>query len=140
MTNSRTLPSAPARSGPSAPARRHPSSTGVWLLALVLALGSLSCRAVGRTPAVRAVHEGAIAIEVTNEGADDATIYVLYDGGKLKLGVVPGKQRETFELAWLRALEIRFEIVIGDDTTIRTSPRMLAPGDVISVTVPEEFG
>lgn len=76
-----------------------------------------------------------IQIVVENRQFSDATIYVLSDSGRERLGIVTGKGSETFSFRWLGVRELRIEIDMLAGQSFRTQPLSVTQGDSLRLYV-----
>lgn len=80
--------------------------------------------------------ERTISVEVRNDNFSDATIHVFRGGERVRAGVVVGKGRETFRVAWTLTRAFSVEIDLLGGGRCLTRELQVSPGDRIQVEVP----
>jgi len=81
-----------------------------------------------------------VVIHIQNRAAQQATIFMIPDGGlRVRVGEVPSFSERYFEQqVWLgRTLEFDVRLLAG--RTYRTSSVPAAPGDTVQVTIPSHI-
>ena len=76
-----------------------------------------------------------IVIEVRNNNPNDVTVYALFAGGRRRLGIVYGHGKKTYTLGWIVPRSLNFEVDVLAGQTMKTFARVVAPGEVVRVTV-----
>lgn len=104
---------------------------------LLFALVS-GCATAG-SPFTGADDEREIEIEVLNLNFSDATLHALRMGQRIRLGVVTGKQSDTFTVRWPSSLPLQIEIRLlgGERCTTREMP--VDPGDQLYLEIPSDL-
>ncbi len=104
------------------------------LVVLLAALTAASCTGTpGRptdpfTTGPRA-GAGRIQVQVQNLNFNDASVYAIRRGQRIRLGTVTGKSDKNFTMDWNSAVPLRFEVQIIGGQDCRIRELMLAPGD-----------
>lgn len=83
--------------------------------------------------------ERTLVLEVSNQNFNEATIYVLRYGDRIRAGNVIGKSRATLRVRWASSAPLRVEIRLLADETCITREVSAEPGDVVSVEVPSDL-
>ncbi|MEZ4415843.1 MAG: hypothetical protein R3E10_08805 [Gemmatimonadota bacterium] len=79
-----------------------------------------------------------IRIDVLNLNFSDATLWALRGGERIRLGIVRGKQEESFELSWPVSLPLRVEMDFLAGPRCVTGQLSVDPGDVIYLELHED--
>ena len=79
---------------------------------------------------------GEVQVLIENLNFNDANIYVLRGGERVRLGDVTGKSDERFTVRWDFTLNMEFEISMIGSGGCRTRPMSVAPGDAVWVRIP----
>lgn len=103
---------------------------------LVLALPLAGCATGGSNDPFSAPEARQVEIEAVNLNWNDATLYVLRDGHRQRLGVVTGKGDRTFTVDWPSTHEMRIEIDIVTRGTCITHGMHVDPGDSLRLEIP----
>ena len=114
------------------------------MLVLLAALTAASCSGnVGRTSdpftAGTRAGTGQIQVQIQNLNFNDANVYAIRQGQRIRLGTVTGKSDKDFTMDWSFALPLRFEIQLIGGQSCRVREIMVDPGDALWVRVPSEL-
>ncbi|HSG48306.1 MAG TPA: hypothetical protein VLA43_10870 [Longimicrobiales bacterium] len=107
----------------------------VRVLSLLLMALVTACATAG-SPFTGAEGEREIEIEVLNLNFSDATLHALRMGQRIRLGVVTGKQRETFTVRWPSSLPLQIEIRLLGGERCLTREMPVDPGDQLYLEIP----
>ncbi len=78
---------------------------------------------------------GDITLQVYNDNANDARIYLLWNGDRRRLGFVSSKTSETFRTPW-RAADLRIEVDFLAGRGFVSDPWPVSPGDRVDFRIP----
>lgn len=106
------------------------------LLLLLTAL-PLGC-ATSQSDVFRGGGSRNVRIDVLNLNFSDATLWALRGGERVRLGIVRGKQEESFEIGWPLSLPLRIEIDFLAGPRCMTGQLPVDPGDVIYLELHED--
>ena len=81
---------------------------------------------------------GAIEVEVQSLNFNDASIFAIRQGERIRLGTVTGKSDQTFTLDWNFALPLQFEAQLVGGRSCRVQELMVDPGDRLWLRIPVE--
>lgn len=104
------------------------------LLALALLLPG--CASSGSPFSEGGERSRSIRIEVMNLNFNQATLYALRFEERIRLGVVGGKQEETFAIPWTTSAPMRVEMRLLGGGRCFTHEITVDPGDEMYVEVP----
>ena len=76
-----------------------------------------------------------IAIEVDNQNFSDATVYLIWQGDRRRLGSVVGKNQASFNSPWYASL-LQVEISFLAGTTQRGDAFSVTPGATYLIVIP----
>ena len=114
--------------------------------ALVVLLGLLSagaCSTLGRStdPFAEgpAAGIGQISVEVRNLNFNDANLFALRQGARIRMGSVTGKSDADFRLTWNFSLPLQFEAQLVGGRTCRVRSIIADPGDRLWIQIPSEL-
>lgn len=106
------------------------------LLATLLLSILVSGCTTARSPFSGGDGERDVEIEVLNLNFSDATLHALRGGQRIRLGVVIGKQQETFKVRWPTSLPIQIEIRLLGGERCTTQEMVVDPGDRLYLQIP----
>lgn len=117
--------------------RRSIAARTLWIGSLCLV--AWACSSTPDTPnpfrGETAARDQTITIFVENLDFNDATLHVIADGSRERLGTVSGKQEERFTVGWnfVRDLSIHINMLAGDEFT---TPRLAVnPGERVRLVI-----
>jgi hypothetical protein len=84
--------------------------------------------------------EDPIVIEVQNLNFNDANIWTVRSGQRVRLGRVTGKTDKTFRIGWNVAVPIRFDIDITGGRSCATASIGVDPNAIVWVSIPSSVG
>ncbi|MEJ2538671.1 MAG: hypothetical protein P8188_01600, partial [Gemmatimonadota bacterium] len=80
-----------------------------------------------------------IEIEVRNMNFNQATLWAVRFGERIRLGIVEGKQDETFRIEWRTSAPMQIEIrLLGGDRCV-TRSMTVDPGDALYLEVASDL-
>lgn len=106
---------------------------------LACVLLSSSCASTSRDPFSGGERETSVEVEVLNLNFNDATLYAIRMGQRIRLGIVTGAKSETFTLRWTTSQPLRFEIRLLAGDRCVTGEIMTDPGDRLYLEIPQNF-
>jgi hypothetical protein len=80
-----------------------------------------------------------IRLDVVNRNFNDASIWAVYPGERIKLGMVTGKTESTFQLPWKAAEPVHMEIDLVGGERCATETLTVDQGDVLYLEIHLEF-
>ncbi len=80
-----------------------------------------------------------LVLEVSNQNFNEATIYVIRYGDRIRAGNVIGKSRATLRVPWASSAGLRVEIRLLADESCLTREVSASPGDIVAVEVPADL-
>lgn len=106
---------------------------------LLVALWSSAC-ASARTPFSDGADRGqTIEVEVRNQNFNQATLWVLRSGERIRLGIVEGKQDRSFRVPWRTPSPLQIEVVIQGGDRCVTRAVQVDPGDSLTMEVASDL-
>jgi hypothetical protein len=117
--------------------RRGLLALTVPVLLIPLALLTASC-ASGRSsdnPFQGGGGSDPIRLHVTNLLFNDATLYARLSGSRERLGILTGKDEETYTIPWEPASDLRVEIDLIAGRRCTTRPIPINPGDQVQLVI-----
>lgn len=116
--------------------------TKATLLAVnVLLLAGCATTASPRstTPFTDTVAERSVEIIVDNRNWSDARLYAIRPGARISLGIVGGKDQDTFRMEWPipETLQIEINLLAGPRCLTETLP--VDPGDILDLQIAVVF-
>ena len=116
---------------------------GLVPIALVtLSLLGCSGQGGGEAPAPEAREEGAtgtITIEVTNQRAEEVSLYAILDRQRRRMGIIRGNNSQTFSVPANGVVQLRLEFRITLGPTCITDFVAAGPGDVVPARIPQNL-
>jgi hypothetical protein len=110
------------------------------LCVLVCAVALSACASsTSRDPFEGGVRESTIEVEVLNLNFNDATLYAIRMGQRIRLGIVTGAKSKTFTVRWATSQPLRFEIRLLAGDRCVTGEIMADPGDRLYLEIPQNF-
>ena len=70
---------------------------------------------------------------------NDANLFALRNGQRIRMGSVTGKSEEDFTLDWNFSLPLQFEAQLVGGRTCRVRSIMADPGDALWIQIPTEL-
>lgn len=122
--------------------RASPSAGVLSLLFAALAATSCAGNLGGQAdPFTRGPRAGTgrIQVQVQNLNFNDANVYALRQGQRIRLGTVTGKSDKNFTMDWTFALPLQFEVQLIGGQSCRVREIMVDPGDELWVRIPSEL-
>lgn len=113
----------------------RPRTAPIGIL-LVLALPLTGCATGGSDDPFSPGDARRVEIEAVNLNWNDATLYVLRNGHRQRIGVVAGKGDRTFTVDWPSTYEMRIEIDVLTRGTCVTAGMHVDPGDSLRIEIP----
>lgn len=109
---------------------------GARLVPAALAVIAAACG--GRQPPDYFQEEGdaAISLRVDNNNFNDATLWVLADGARRRLGIVGGNTRRTFRIPWTGVRTVRVEVDLLAGGGFTTDPLSVERGEELDLVIP----
>lgn len=114
-------------------------------LALVALVGASACGALGNNvpnPFAGGAQAGEdrLRIQVQNMNFNDATVYAVSAGQRIRLGNVTGKTDESFQIDWNFANPIAFQVDVVGGRGCDTTAIPVDPGARVWLQIPSEVG
>ena len=111
---------------------------GMSTLACVLLLSSCATSTADDPFGGRA-GDGTIEVEALNLNFNDATLYAIRMGQRIRLGIVTGAKSKMFTVRWPTSQPLRVEIRLLAGERCVTSEILADPGDRIYIEIPQNF-
>ncbi|UCC25900.1 MAG: hypothetical protein JSU98_02145 [Gemmatimonadales bacterium] len=109
------------------------------LIAACASLGLAGCASSGSGDPFAGEATESIEVEVVNLNFNDATLYALRMGQRIRMGVVTGARTETFTVRWATSFPLRIEIrLLGGERCV-TDEIPVDPGDRIYLEIPQNL-
>jgi hypothetical protein len=102
------------------------------LLLLAIVMAAVSCSSKRRP---REESFPPITVEVENQNFYDATVYLLWQSDRRRLGVAPGNATQSFTSSW-RGPELTVMIEMLAGRRYQSIPIGVSPGDGLVVEIP----
>lgn len=116
--------------------RTGPSTAAVTVLLLATLAGA--CSSSGRPTVSSVAGEGdQVQVTVQNQRFNDATIYALWSGSRVRLGLVTGNTTQTFETDW-GGPELRFEVDLVGGGDFTSDALGVDRGDHVELQIPPQ--
>lgn len=81
-----------------------------------------------------------IRIEVQNLNFNDATVFAMRGGQRIRVGRVTGKMDQAFPIDWNVAQPIGFEVDVVGGRSCRTGQVLVEPEGRVWVSIPSDMG
>lgn len=111
------------------------ASRAVWQLAAVLVLSATGCQTLAPDLFGEKRAKPTIRINVINLNFQDATLHVIRDGERHRLGSVSGKGSSSFTVEWRTAQAFQLEIDLLAGGSCTTRQVVLDPGAQIDFQI-----
>ncbi len=76
-----------------------------------------------------------VILDIRNDNANDARVYVRWNGDRRRLGSVTAKSSATFRTPW-RASDLRIEVDFLAGRGFLSDPAIVSPGDRVDFRIP----
>lgn len=80
-----------------------------------------------------------LVLQVSNQNFNEATIYVVRYGDRIRAGNVIGKSRATLRVPWASSAGLQVEIRLLADESCLTREVSASPGDIVAVEIPADL-
>ena len=114
--------------------------TRIMALTFFLVCGLGACASQGANPFEGGLQPGTVHVEVDNQNFSDATVYVLSNSGRQRLGIVRGKTKETFVARFASVGDVRLRVRLLAGASFTTEPMITSPGETLLLVVPASLG
>ena len=114
--------------------------TRIMALTFSLVFTSAACASTGANPFEGGVALRTVQVEVDNQNFSDATVYVLTNSGRQRLGVVQGKTKRTFVARLGSVGDVRLRVRLLAGASFTTRAMLATPGETLLLIVPSSLG
>jgi hypothetical protein len=76
-----------------------------------------------------------IVIEISNQGFNQATVWMLSGSGERRLGTVNGKGEKSFTIRWPRSDDLRLRVRVVGKRGFTTARKLVFPGENVELRI-----